>query len=181
MTTSIEYALMASNAYAVKKTVTHDNNTIPIPSGWMDMEIDGQNDDTGFTARAYKNTTTGEIVIAYTGTTMEGNLVDKAKDWVLANIPAGTGAFLAPQVTDAAKFYLDVLSSVPVGTPIDTIHSTVGTVLTDNVESLILTGTDDLDATGNAQANNIYGTQGANSLAGGAGNFREMAPMQRST
>jgi putative lipase involved disintegration of autophagic bodies len=113
MTTSIEYALMASSAYAVKDTVTHENNTIPIPNGWVDMEIDRTNDDSGFTARAYRNIATGEIVIAYTGTTFEGNVADKAKDWVLANIPAGSGAFLAPQVTDAAKFYLDVLNANP--------------------------------------------------------------------
>jgi Ca2+-binding RTX toxin-like protein len=126
MTTSIEYALMASNAYAVKKTVTHDNNTIPIPSGWVDMEIDGQNDDSGFTARAFKNTTTGEIVIAYTGTTFEGNVVDKTKDWLLANLPAGSGAFLAPQVTDAAKFYLDVLNANPTANISFTGHSLGG-------------------------------------------------------
>ncbi|MEW6677070.1 MAG: hypothetical protein AB1421_04040 [Pseudomonadota bacterium] len=126
MTTSIEYALMASNAYAVKPDVTSDVNTIPIPSGWVDMKIDGQNDDTGFTARAYKNTTTGEIVIAYTGTTFEGNLVDKTKDWVLANLPAGSGAFLAPQVTDAAKFYLDILNANPTANISFTGHSLGG-------------------------------------------------------
>jgi hypothetical protein len=113
MTTNIEYALMASNAYAVKLEITSKGNTIPIPSGWVDMEIDRINDNSGFTARAYRNSTTGEIVIAYTGTTFEGNVVDKSKDWVLANIPAGSGAFLAPQVTDAAKFYLDVMNANP--------------------------------------------------------------------
>lgn len=32
MTTSIEYALMASNAYAVKDEVTSERNTIPSPT-----------------------------------------------------------------------------------------------------------------------------------------------------
>ncbi|MEW6677072.1 MAG: hypothetical protein AB1421_04050 [Pseudomonadota bacterium] len=126
MTTSIEYALMASNAYAVKDTVTHENNTIPIPHGWVKLGNDGRNDDTGFTARAYKNTTTGEIVIAYTGTTFEGNVVDKTKDWLLANLPAGSGAFLALQVTDAAKFYLDVLNANPTANISFTGHSLGG-------------------------------------------------------
>ena len=126
MTSSIEYALMASNAYAVKDLVTSENNAIPIPNGWVDMEADRINNDSGFTARAYRNTGTGEIVIAYTGTTFEGNLVDKTKDWMLANIPAGTGAFLAPQVTDAAMFYLDVLNANPGASISFTGHSLGG-------------------------------------------------------
>ena len=113
MTTSIEYAQMASNAYAVKPTVHSGVNAIPIPDGWKKLGEDGVNNSTGFTARAYQNTTTKEIVIAYTGTTFEGSTLDKAKDWLFANIPAGTGVILAPQVVDAAKFYLDVLQANP--------------------------------------------------------------------
>ena len=112
MTTSIEYAQMASNAYAVIPAVHSSENAIPIPAGWS--VISGRvNDATGFTARAYQNTDTNEISIAYTGTTFEGNTLDKAKDWLFANIPAGTGVILAPQVVDAAKFYLDVLQANP--------------------------------------------------------------------
>ncbi len=126
MTTSIEYALMASNAYAVKPDVTSARNTIPIPNGWVKLGYDGRNDDTGFTARAYKNTATGEIVIAYTGTTFEGNLVDKTKDWMLANLPAGTGAVAAPEVVDAAMFYLDILNANPNAQTSFTGHSLGG-------------------------------------------------------
>ena len=112
MTSSIDYALMASNAYAVKETVHSEENTIPIPNGWVKLGNDGRNDLTGFTARAYRNTTTGEIVIAYTGTTFEGNTLDKTKDWLLANLPAGSGVW-AQQVLDAARFYLDILNANP--------------------------------------------------------------------
>jgi hypothetical protein len=67
MTSSIEYAQMPSNAYAVKDLVTHEKNIIPIPEGWEKLGDDRINDLTGFSARAYQNTATGEIVIAYTG------------------------------------------------------------------------------------------------------------------
>jgi VCBS repeat-containing protein len=52
---------------------------------------------------------------------------------------------------------------------VDTVQSSVTYTLTDNVENLILTGTDNLGGTGNALNNNITGTGGNNTLDGGAG------------
>ena len=52
----------------------------------------------------------------------------------------------------------------------DTINSSASIVLPDNVEWLNLTGAGNIDATGNAEANNITGNAGANRLEGGAGN-----------
>ena len=52
----------------------------------------------------------------------------------------------------------------------DTVNSSVDIVLPDNVEWLNLTGTDNLNATGNAQDNNLVGNAGSNRLEGGAGN-----------
>ncbi len=125
MTTNVEYALLAANSYAVKRDVTSDKNTIPIPDGWVKLD-DRINDATGFTARAYQNTQTGEIAIAYTGTTFEGGSLDKAKDWLAGNITAGSGLTLAPQVLDAAKFYLDVAQANPGATITFTGHSLGG-------------------------------------------------------
>jgi hypothetical protein len=62
-------------------------------------------DLTGFSAGAYRNTATGEIVIAYTGTN------DAFFDWTEANIPAGFGVANTPQVTKAINFYSDVVSA----------------------------------------------------------------------
>ncbi len=53
---------------------------------------------------------------------------------------------------------------------IDKINSSVSYVLSDNVENLTLTGTLNVDATGNGAANIIVGNSGSNHLIGGAGN-----------
>ena len=52
----------------------------------------------------------------------------------------------------------------------DTVYSSVSIVLPDYVEWLVLTGADDLDATGNALDNSLNGNAGVNRLEGGAGN-----------
>lgn len=51
----------------------------------------------------------------------------------------------------------------------DTVYSSVGYDLGDNVERLYLTGSDAIDATGNARDNRIAGNEAANVLTGGAG------------
>lgn len=124
MAIDLEYALMAANAYAASGAAVSAENTIPIPTednAWSkiaERDIGG----TGFLARAYKNLTTGEIVISYGGTTFEGGTLGQLRDWLQGNIPAGTGAVLAPQVVDAAKFYLDVVAENP-GVPLSSIRN----------------------------------------------------------
>ncbi|WP_162241479.1 calcium-binding protein, partial [Methylobacterium sp. Leaf86] len=54
----------------------------------------------------------------------------------------------------------------------DTVRSSVTYTLPDNVENLVLTGTGDIDGTGNALDNSITGNAGDNRLDGGAGNDR---------
>src|SRR5205814_9575859 len=52
----------------------------------------------------------------------------------------------------------------------DTVRSSISYTLGDNVENLQLTGSADLDATGNTLNNTITGNAGDNILDGGAGN-----------
>ena len=52
----------------------------------------------------------------------------------------------------------------------DAILATVSYTLTDYVEKLVLTGTADINATGNGAANTLTGNSGANSLSGLGGN-----------
>ena len=54
----------------------------------------------------------------------------------------------------------------------DLIYSSVSFTISDNVENLILTGSADLNGTGNISDNRIIGNSGANTLNGGDGNDR---------
>jgi Ca2+-binding RTX toxin-like protein len=53
---------------------------------------------------------------------------------------------------------------------IDTVSASVTYSLTDNVENLKLTGSSNINGTGNSLNNQIYGNAGDNNLVGGAGN-----------
>ncbi|WP_373479748.1 beta strand repeat-containing protein [Geminocystis sp.] len=56
------------------------------------------------------------------------------------------------------------------GTITDTLISNVTTTLPTNIESLTLTGTGNINGTGNTNANNIIGNSGSNILDGSSGN-----------
>jgi VCBS repeat-containing protein len=109
MPSNLEYALLSANSYAQSELDVSPLNTIPLPSS--SWGIVGQEDDptTGFTARAYRNPA-GEVVIAFAGTSIEGNLLQLSRDWVLGNL-AGSGAMLPLQVVKAARFYLDLVNN----------------------------------------------------------------------
>lgn len=75
---------------------------------------------------------------------------------------AGNDSYYVDNVSDA------VTENASEGT--DRVYSTISYTLTDNVENLTLTGTTDIDGTGNDLANSIVGTVGNNTLSGMAGN-----------
>ncbi|HND03742.1 MAG TPA: hypothetical protein PKL10_15555 [Nitrospira sp.] len=110
-TTIEEYALFSANVYGNKNEITAPDdmvrstrNTLPVPDGWSVLYQQVRSD--GFMATAYQRG--NEIVISYAGTTDEDLL-----DWTTGNAPAATGAMLAPQVLDAARFYLDTVQANP--------------------------------------------------------------------
>jgi ELWxxDGT repeat protein len=67
-------------------------------------------------------------------------------------------------VNDAGDLVIEALNE---GT--DTVQASISYTLTDNVENLLLTGTGNLNGTGNALNNQITGNGGNNSLNGAAG------------
>lgn len=114
MPTPIDYTLFAANSYSTSDDVVSPANRIPIPDGWTIIDVAGNpgvNTITSFLARAYKNDATGEIVIAYAGTTSEEGM--KTLDWTNGNIPGTSGMSLGEQIVDAAMFYLDVRKANP--------------------------------------------------------------------
>lgn len=63
-----------------------------------------------------------------------------------------------------------VIETSALATELDQVTSSVSYVLGSNVENLYLSGSDDLNGTGNGLANIIYGNTGKNMLIGGVGN-----------
>ena len=86
---------------------------------------------------------------------------------------AGTNSILAMESgTGNDTYYIDSLSDTitennNVGT--DIVYSNVSYTLPANVEKLILTGTADINGTGNALNNTLTGNSGANIMDGGLG------------
>ena len=119
MPLQIEYALIAANVYGSKDRdyvgsqaeVRHARNNLPLPNGWTFAGEPVIRPD-GFMAQAYRRG--NEIVVSYAGTTDESPLTTMANnDWLWGNVPAASALALAPQVVDAAEFYLNVLSANP--------------------------------------------------------------------
>lgn len=103
------YAQFAANVYASANNDVNGNplvrsklNALPLPGPeWT--KISERVTGSGFMAKAFRNSETGEVVVSYAGTTQENLL-----DWILGNVPAGVGVY-SVQVEEAIAFYLDVL------------------------------------------------------------------------
>ena len=114
MATNLDYAILAANVYANSAAVRHPRNVLPNPAGWARLSVSPANilvsgaTSSGFMASAHRNG--NEIVISYGGTTFEKGAI--GHDWIYGNVPAATGIVLAPQVREAAQFYLDVMRSL---------------------------------------------------------------------
>ena len=95
---------------------------------------------------------------------IQGNDFDNIIDGL-----AGADLMIGGEGNDT--YYVDNLGDEVIdGTGNDKVYSSVGYVLPDSVEDLYLTGTANINGTGNAQDNHIYGNSGANIVDGGAGN-----------
>ena len=84
----------------------------------------------------------------------------------------GTGADTMAGGAGNDTYFVDDPGDVAVEDPgegADAVFASVDYTLAANVETLVLQGAGNLDGTGNALANNIYGNTGDNTLDGGAG------------
>lgn len=106
MATDVELALLALDVYADPSNADSELHTHNPPVGWTDS-LSGFSKpvpvDVGFYGQAYQNNSTGEVVIAYRGSS---SLFEAATDG--AAIAAGVAI---TQLLDAYNFYLEVVAS----------------------------------------------------------------------
>ncbi|MHB1098190.1 MAG: beta strand repeat-containing protein [Burkholderiales bacterium] len=93
-------------------------------------------------------------------------------------LDGGAGADLMVGGTGNDTYVVDNVGDVVIENPnegIDTVRASISYTLTDNVENLTLTGSDNLTGTGNSLDNVIIGNSGNDTLIGGGGNDRLVA------
>ena len=100
MSELLDYAQLAGRVY--KRS---DENRIPVPNGWREIEWNADDSITGFSAGAYRKG--DDIIIAFTGTNES-----MWKDFVVANIPAGFGQG-SLQIKQAIAFVMNVINNNP--------------------------------------------------------------------
>jgi len=103
MPTYLDYAALSALVY---NDARGQKNKLPTPQveGWIELPLNSNSSITGFTAAAFQNTQTNEIVIAFKGTD-SGNIVQMAQDFVFGNTAAFGGSL---QLYQAALFYEQV-------------------------------------------------------------------------
>ena len=111
-----DYALLSADAYRDARSLP--DNYAPIPLGWTELKqyaVSGSGETApvggnGFSARVYKNASSGEIVISYAGTQFGGSSAGQRGDWLDGNVPLGAG-LNASQAVDSAELYQRVYSA----------------------------------------------------------------------
>jgi VCBS repeat-containing protein len=139
-------------------------------------ELAGEGNDTAQSSIAYSLTDnvenltlTGTGNIDGTGNELANTIIGNAANNLL---DGGTGADQLAGGAGDDTYIVDNAGDIvteATGEGVDTVQSGISYTLTDNVENLVLTGTEDLAGTGNALDNVITGTAGNNVLDGGAG------------
>lgn len=118
MTIQSDMALMAAGSYwdIRKFQLTGPDafdNRAPTPPGWTELtayDVSGSGasaswtSGTGFSARVYKNTVTGEIVISYAGTEADATVSGMVADFMDGNVPLALGKW-SKQALEAAQLY----------------------------------------------------------------------------
>ncbi len=128
MATRDEYLVFAAAAYDDARKVA---NVIRAPNGWT--LIPGPSDTnsgalafftSGFSATAFRNDASDEIVISFKGTDFLPDNPGQTVSDLLADLTLGTGLVSSSQLVGAALFYEHIKASNPPGTPISfTGHS----------------------------------------------------------